>query len=216
MNALRPGGLELTVRALSFCEPDIVTRVLDVGCGRGESLAFIRERYGCNVFGVERNFAFCEQARVQYPEIPIFFADAEVLPFGDASFDLVLAECALSVFDCPESALAEIGRVLAPEGVLLATDVVVRDRSPRVSPGKTGELLSNLYTCEEFAALAERSGFALEIWEDHSGCLAQMFGQIILDQGPEKARELLGLEDRALEVSDIGYALFVLRKEVFP
>jgi ubiquinone/menaquinone biosynthesis C-methylase UbiE len=56
-------------------------------------------------------------------------ADAEVLPFDDASFDGVTCRIALHHFPNPRQALAEFARVLKPGGVLGLTDnITVPDK----------------------------------------------------------------------------------------
>ena len=55
-------------------------------------------------------------------------ADAEVLPFADASVDLLTCRLAFHHFPHPESAVAEMARVLRPGGVLgFADNVTVED-----------------------------------------------------------------------------------------
>ena len=56
-------------------------------------------------------------------------ADAEALPFDDASFDLVTCRLAFHHFPNPRQAIAEFARVLKPGGVLGFTDnIVVPDK----------------------------------------------------------------------------------------
>lgn len=56
-------------------------------------------------------------------------ADAEALPFDDASFDLVTCRLALHHFPNPHQALSEFARVLKPGGVLgLADNITVPDK----------------------------------------------------------------------------------------
>ena len=56
-------------------------------------------------------------------------ADAEALPFDDASFDLVTCRIAMHHFPNPRQALAEFARVLKPGGVLGFTDnITVPDK----------------------------------------------------------------------------------------
>ncbi len=63
----------------------------------------------------ERSLAL---ARTQMPELQGVAADAEALPFGSASFDRVLCGLGLMFFPDERLALAEIKRVLRPQGRL--------------------------------------------------------------------------------------------------
>ena len=51
-------------------------------------------------------------------------ADATALPYEEDSFDVVLIANALHVMPKPEKALLEIGRVLKPDGILIAPNFV--------------------------------------------------------------------------------------------
>jgi ubiquinone/menaquinone biosynthesis C-methylase UbiE len=59
-------------------------------------------------------------------------APAERLPFEDGSFDFVVSTMVLCTVEDPAAALAEIRRVLAPEGRLLFVEHV-RSDSPRLA-----------------------------------------------------------------------------------
>ena len=51
-------------------------------------------------------------------------ANAETLPFSDNSFDVVIIANALHIIEEPEKVLAEIARVLKPEGILIAPNYI--------------------------------------------------------------------------------------------
>ncbi len=61
--------------------------------------------------------------RAQLPHITLAQADAQTLPFQDASFDVVIANHMLYHLAAPEQALAEIQRVLRPGGKFYASTV---------------------------------------------------------------------------------------------
>ena len=95
-------------------------RALDVGCGAGVStaaLAPLAER----VVGVEPIATMLAHRREVAPGAGFVTGSAENLPFASSSFDLVAAGGSLNYTDLP-SALAEIARVLTPEGTLLVYD----------------------------------------------------------------------------------------------
>ncbi|PSP93754.1 hypothetical protein BRC91_09190 [Halobacteriales archaeon QS_4_62_28] len=52
------------------------------------------------------------------------------LPVSDGAVDVVLAECVLCLADDLDAALAETDRVLAPDGRLALSDVVVEGDVP--------------------------------------------------------------------------------------
>jgi ubiquinone/menaquinone biosynthesis C-methylase UbiE len=89
--------------------------VLDAGCGNGGVARLIRERVRSVVaIDVEQHEAWVDE-----PGLSFAAADAEQLPFADASFDVVHSKDSLHHMRVPERALAEYRRVLKPGGSAL-------------------------------------------------------------------------------------------------
>lgn len=96
------------------------TAVLEVGCGRGTFAAVAAGR-GMTVSGTEPDPSLLEMARWALPDADLRSAAAEVLPWADAAFDLVVL---VQVLDHAPDALAvlrEAARVCAPGGRIRAT-----------------------------------------------------------------------------------------------
>lgn len=167
--ALRPGGLELTRRALALCGAAPGARLLDLGCGRGESAACAAAEFGLMPVGLDRSPAL----RGAGCGLPLLRGVAEALPLAGGAVDVVLAECVLSVMADRAAALREVRRALAPGGAFVVSDVYLR--SPGGAPGLAGLLApagrglarSREAICAELAA----HSFAVEHWEDHTGAL---------------------------------------------
>jgi ubiquinone/menaquinone biosynthesis C-methylase UbiE len=92
-------------------------RVLDVGCGTGTLIAELAAR-GVRAFGVDTSPQMLEIARRKVPHAGFKLAEAERLPFKDASFDRVTFVLSVHLVDRP-GAFAEARRVLTSEGRLL-------------------------------------------------------------------------------------------------
>jgi SAM-dependent methyltransferase len=99
-------------------------RVLDVGCGSGEFAAALVERLSSVEYvGVDVSLRAVAEARALGRPGMFLAADAEQLPFADASFQGVLSLFALEHFAHPRQVLAELVRVLSPGGVLALVSV---------------------------------------------------------------------------------------------
>jgi len=103
--------------------PDVAgKRVLEVGCGAGILVVELAGR-GAAAVGVEvatRGLAYGRALARRLGRGAGFVAcDGERLPFPDQSFDLVVSTEVLEHFLRPEVALAEMRRVLRPEGRLV-------------------------------------------------------------------------------------------------
>ena len=96
-------------------------RVLDVGSGTGV-VAITAARLGAKVVGSDLTPALLERAREhsKLAELEIEWkeADAEALPFADASFDVVVSQFGHMFAPRAELALAEMLRVLKPGGTI--------------------------------------------------------------------------------------------------
>lgn len=98
--------------------------VLDVGCGTGSQLVRYLEA-GCSVSGIDLSPAMLAEARTTLGEAAdLRLADATQMPFDDDRFDVVLTSMMLHELtsDVRGRVVAEIGRVLRPDGVAIITD----------------------------------------------------------------------------------------------
>ncbi|MBZ2173038.1 methyltransferase domain-containing protein [Cupidesulfovibrio sp. SRB-5] len=145
---LRPGGVALTWRGLELARQLTLwphnARVLDLGCGPGETVALLREG-GMAAVGLDISASLLAEALARNGRMPLIRADAGCdagcgagcgagasggaapgLPLRTASLDGVFCECVLSVLPQRQGVLAELARVLRPGGVLVWTDLYVR------------------------------------------------------------------------------------------
>lgn len=102
-------------------------RVVDVGCGAGGLVRFLRER-GADPIGVECGEAMISQARAADPEHGDSYLDGvgQDLPIEDASVDTVVFSYSLHHVPVEEmgTALNEVVRVLKPGGELAVLEPV--------------------------------------------------------------------------------------------
>ncbi len=112
--------------------------VLDVACGTGDMAVSLVER-GCTVTGIDLSEEMLAIARQKTPMVTFMIADAEHLPFPDASFDAVTCAFGVRNFVHLEQGLNEMLRVLKPGGQLVILELATPD-SPLVKP------FYNLYT----------------------------------------------------------------------
>jgi ubiquinone/menaquinone biosynthesis C-methylase UbiE len=101
-------------------------RVLEVGCGTGVLTRRLARWPGVgSVVGVDPAPSLLRRARelaAGLAGVDFREADGRALPFGDATFDVVVYDSALCHIPQPDLALAEASRVLRPGGRLAAFD----------------------------------------------------------------------------------------------
>jgi SAM-dependent methyltransferase len=100
--------------------------VLEIGCGSGHWLAWLRER-AIDAVGIDISARMCELARRR--GLTALHADAAALPLESSLFDLIISPyCALDHCDRFRNAFAEIDRVARPR----ASAVLMVDNARRL------------------------------------------------------------------------------------
>lgn len=221
-DTLRPGGFSLTERALQFCTFPAGGRILDVGCGNGATVEYLRRDFNLEAVGVDPSIVQLELGKQRNPSLPLVLGVGENLPFTSGEMDGVLAECTLSLMTDLKAAMGEIYRVLKEGGRLIVNDVYVRNpegvagiRAMGVSSCLRGAMLK-----EELMDLLKDQGFEILLWEDHTGALNQLMGQMIFTFGSMENFWLKStncLVDPAtirqtLRRAKIGYCQLIARK----
>ncbi len=108
-------------------------RILDIAAGTGTSSEVI-SRSGAHVVAADFSHGMLEVGRRRHPQIDFVHADAMQLPFDDAEFDAVTISFGLRNIEDPKKALAEMRRVLKPDGRL----VVCEFSTPPLALVRTG------------------------------------------------------------------------------
>ena len=107
-------------------------RGLDVGCGTGRLLAFLHQAWpGLKWTGLDLSPPYLAEARRLIGDtarVKLIEGAAEKLPFEDASLDLVVSSFLLHELpaEIRGKALAEMARVLRPDGLVVVVDSIQR------------------------------------------------------------------------------------------
>lgn len=123
IGSAHPGGLLLTSELLKMEHITKSTEILDIGCGTGETSAYIAKHYPCSLTAADINYTMLQNAKRRFQNeninAKLVYADACNLPFTSGYFDIVLAE-SVTVFTKMQKSLSEYSKVLkAGNGVLL-------------------------------------------------------------------------------------------------
>jgi SAM-dependent methyltransferase len=109
-------------------------RVLDLGSGAGTDSLIAAQRVGADghVTGIDMTAAMLAKARAAVAEmgaanVEFVEAEAERLPFADASFDVVISNGVIDLVPDKDAVFAELHRVLVPGGRLQIADVTIQN-----------------------------------------------------------------------------------------
>jgi SAM-dependent methyltransferase len=124
---IHPGGRASTQALLRRAQITEQAQVLDVGCGVATTAIEIARRHGARVTAVDVSPLMLERAEANARAagvadlVTVTSGDILALHYGDAAFDVVIAEAVTMFTDRPKAA-AELARVTRPGGQVLATE----------------------------------------------------------------------------------------------
>lgn len=101
--------------------PDTFTRVLDVGCGAGRFGAYLRERNGVEVWGVEMNLAAAAEARTRMDRVLVGSIEESLSELSQGYFDCIVFNDILEHVEDPSWILREVQPLLSPRGQIVAS-----------------------------------------------------------------------------------------------
>jgi len=113
-----PQHLPLWEAMLTAAKVGQGTRFLDAGCGAGGTSVLAAQR-GAHVSGLDASEALIAIARERVPQGDFRVGDLEALPYGEKSFDVILASLSVQYAADPIAALRELKRVCASGGYLV-------------------------------------------------------------------------------------------------
>ncbi len=139
--------------------------ILDVGCGKGWHLDYLRWKGYSSVRGIEVNASAARAARARGLAVDEGFL--ETRHYADASWDVVYMDQVVEHLEEPAALLAEVHRILKPGGFLWASvpnirawHILFRLKERHRHFDGRGHL--NYYTRATLAKTLEKEGFRVE------------------------------------------------------
>lgn len=159
--------------------------VLDVGCGMGTTVKYLKEKYNINSFGVDPSLKLIELGKSKYNVQNVVSGEGEKLPYNDMSFDGVLAECTMSLMSDYKKTITECQRVLKPNGYFVISDVYARrpEYIYGVQEFNVKSCMRGLFDKDVLKNAVADAGFDIVCFEDWTDLLRQLTVKIIFKYG---------------------------------
>lgn len=164
VDGAHPGGFHLTKKLLRELKITKETKILDAGCGTGQTSLYLAKTYGCTIVSVDKHPGMVRNFRnrlkgTTWP-IETIQADIEQLPFSDESFDLILAESVIA-FTQIEKSLSELKRVLKPKGTLFCNEMTKEDHLKSYEAAEIMDFydLQQMFTKQDWLHCLDQTGF---------------------------------------------------------
>lgn len=117
-----PDRFNITDRGIEKANFKAGSRMLDVGCGSGDTVNHLNEM-GFKAEGIDINLVKISEAKTKYPGIDVKFGDGSFLDeYMSFTFDGVLMEDSLSQINQPDEALHEAYCVMKKGGRIIIRD----------------------------------------------------------------------------------------------
>lgn len=184
-DTIRPGGFELTRRAMNFCEFNQGVSLLDIGCGKGATVEYIKKGYDLNCTGIDTSSLLINEGLKRNPDLNLMVGDSEKLPFQNKRIDGVIAECSFSLMKNKKAVLDEVKRVLRTKGKFIISDMYHRNHETKqLSKDITIETcILNAFILEELKDFLVKNGFKVLLVEDYTYRLKELMATIVMQYG---------------------------------
>lgn len=164
IGSAHPGGLHLTKEIFKNVKMNKTSYLLDVGCGTGQTAAYLATKFGVKVTGMDISPIMVEKARNRMAQhqlpVEIIQGSIEKCPLMDETFDFIISESVLSFVNKPR-ALKEIHRLLKKNGRFFANELTINKPLAAIDEAKIKQFygLDSVLMENEWIALFEQTGF---------------------------------------------------------
>jgi arsenite methyltransferase len=220
-HTLRPGGLNLTKKAMDIAGFAEASRILDIGSGCGKTVEYLGEVLDMQAMGIDISAKLAGKAKRLNRTLEIMVGDVCRLPCAGSSVDGVLCECVFNLLEDRSLALAQMNRVLKPGGKLIISDLYLREKNRDFTGVPLVTCINGMTAQETVIEEVTAAGFHLIDWQDETGVYKEFVAGLIMRYGSMSMfwESLVGSCRKACAVQNslksvrIGYYLSVWQKQ---
>lgn len=166
--------LDKGIKIAGFKEsPSEGISLLEVGCGNGDTSAYLAERYKFKMVGLDRSPEMIDLTAKRHhaSNASFIYGAVEALPFRESTFNGIISEAAFSLLDKKYEAVRMFHRVLMKGGRVLINDFAIR--RPTDAGLRKGLIhipcFRGVDTMENYAAIFADGGFTTISYREEYG-----------------------------------------------
>jgi ubiquinone/menaquinone biosynthesis C-methylase UbiE len=147
--------------------------ILELACGSGNAVEFLpndNQYIGTDISPGLLKIAIKKLTRAGFKKPQFHICNVANLPFAEAQFDVVMCHLSLNFFPSPPTVLAEIKRLLKPDGTVLISVPLLDAKQPDVT------IRGTLYTQQQLQQLCNQAGLQVRQIDATNGCLGYFRG----------------------------------------
>lgn len=184
-DTLRPGGLKLTDLGVEFCRFCEGNKILDIGCGKGTTVKYLKEKYLFDSYGIDPSEILLQEGKKINPELKLQKGRGESIPFKNESMHGVFAECTLSLMEDLDKTIQETYRVLRKKGCFIISDVFARNPEylNLMQQFSFNSCMRGLHDIEKLKLNLQNNGFNIVYFKDFTELLKELMVKIIFTYG---------------------------------
>lgn len=207
MAIFHPGDRTLTklmIELAGFKEGD---RILDMGCGDGETLTFMREEYGIKPYGCDMDQNMLDRALARDPQLKLRHTEGVELDYPSYYFDGVIMECSFSLMSRHDELLHELYCIMKPGARMAISDLYIINPDPTRAaeaylnaraildrPREDSDcdnsplypspyILDGMFMQDKFIDIVRDTGFEIVAFKDKTPELRDFYAQALMDHG---------------------------------
>ncbi|WP_019415473.1 class I SAM-dependent methyltransferase [Paenisporosarcina sp. TG20] len=159
-----PGGFALTKSILQDQGLQPYESVLDIGCGTGQTAAYLAQKFGCKVTALDNHPIMIAKAQERIKDssfpIKVIKGDVKNLVFEDNSFDVIISESVITFTNITKT-LDELTRVLKTNGRMIMIEMTAEKDLSEELRSKVSSLygIREVLNEEEWILKLKQAGF---------------------------------------------------------
>lgn len=207
MAIFHPGDRTLTELMIELAGFKEGQRILDLGCGDGETMSYMRDKHGIKPYGCDIDQKMIDRALERDPKLKIRLTEGVELDYPSLYFDGAIMECSFSLMTRHDELLHELYCILKPGARAAISDLYALAPDPKRAeaaysaaraildaPRQDSDceksalypspyILDGVFLHDKLIKTISETGFDVIAFKDKTPELRDFYAQAIMDHG---------------------------------